>query len=289
MLQSIIINVIVFPLFLGTIIAILSSRFVEQKNFILALLVPIFACVIMIVLDGLPAFPPVRAIHKFPYIILGASLFFAVSALLKLRRNTIYWIIAFALTIALPTWWMGKSILFNNGHKATVVTILILLAIVGAFSYKSLSVKKAKPLPNVLPQAVFATSIAGALTAILGGYMGMLMFNAALAVMFGGYLLVTYIRYLKGNEQAFELTGHGALAMSWVSFSGIVVTAILAPKASALGLVLITLTLSALPLAYFYAPLVNRIPYALRPLLSGAIVAIPALAGIFVAGIEFAG
>ncbi|MCL7999300.1 hypothetical protein M8994_13700 [Brucella sp. 21LCYQ03] len=289
MLQSIIIKVIAFPLLLGAILALMTYRLERQQNLVLAFLTPLFACVVLIVLDGFPAFPPVRAAHKFPYILFAGGLFFAISAWLSPRRNIIYSGITFALMIAFPTWWMGKSILLNNSQKATVVTILVLLTVAGAMLYRYFAGAKAKPLPNVLPQALFATSIAGALIAIFGGYMGMLMFNAALGVMFGGYLFVSYVRYIKGDAQAFALTGQGALAMSWVAFIGVLVTGILAPKASSLALVMATCTLTAVPLAYVYAPVANRVPYILRPLLLGVIVAAPALAGILVAGMQFAG
>lgn len=289
MLQSIIIKVIAFPLLLGAILALATYRLEQQRNLVIAFLAPLFACVIIIVLDGFPGFPPVRAAHKFPYILFAGGLFFAISARLSFRRSIIYWGLAFALTVALPTWWMGKSILLNNSQKATVVTILVLLTVAGAFLYRCFAVAKAKPLPNVLPQAVFATSVAGALIAILGGYMGMLMFNAALSVMFGGYLFVSYVRYLRGDAQAFALKGQGALAISWVAFIGVLVTGILAPKASGSALILATCTLTAVPLSYVYAPVAGRVPYLLRPLLLGVIVAVPALAGILVAGMQFAG
>ncbi|MFD1200119.1 hypothetical protein ACFQ3K_17680 [Brucella gallinifaecis] len=289
MLQSIILKVIAFPLLLGVIIALASYRFERQKNLVLAFLAPLFACIIILVLDGFPAFPPVRAAHKFPYILFAGSLFFAFFAWRSPRLNIIYSSLAFVLMIVLPIWWMGKSILVNNGQKATVVMILVLLTVAGAVLYRYFAVAKAKPLPNVLPQALFATSIAGALIAIMGGYMGMLMFNTALAVMFGGYLFISYVRYLRGDAQAFALNGQGALAMSWVAFIGVLVTGILAPKASGLALVLAVFTLAAVPLAYIYAPVAARIPYMLRPLLLGVIVAVPALAGILVAGMQFAG
>lgn len=288
MLQTMILSIVVIPLVLGIVAALAANAAGSRKGAAIALLIPLFAAAALIGLDGWPAFPPVRSTHKFPYALAIGGVLFAIAALLHNRRSAALTALAALVSIALPLWWMGRTILANNLQKATVLAIITVLAVAGA-AWQAARQPSVAPETHVLPQAFFATSIAAALVAIFGGYMGMAMFNGALAALSGGFLIITYIRHLRGEEAAFALPGGGALAFAWVALMGVAVTALSAPKASAAALVATTLTLVLTPLASLYGPRFASLPRAARPLANGLAAALPALAGIAIAALQFAG
>jgi hypothetical protein len=285
MLQTVIISIVAIPLALG-LVAAFGRRHLPTAAF--ALLVPLLGVVVYLATEGVPSFPPTRAIHKFPYALAAGGVAFALGALVVRGISGVLAALAAAIAIALPAWWMGSNILANNSQKLTVVAILGVIAIAGAFFAASRS-RAGKIQIAVVPQAIFATSVAAAVVAILGGYMGMAMFNGGLAALAGGYVLIAYIRYMRGDRAAFALDGAGAFAFAWLAFMGLVTTAILAPKASTAALIAVGVTLAATPFAGLYAARVEGLPSALRPLALGAVSAIPALAGILIAGLQFAG
>lgn len=285
MLQTMIVSIVAIPFVLGLVAALGRTRL---PTALFALLVPLFAVVVYLGIEGVPAFPPVRAAHKAPYVLALGGVVFAAVALVVRRSAPALAALLAALSVALPAWWLGSNILANNGMKATVVAVLAVIATVGAFAAAS-TAASTRAGGAVLPQAIFATALASALVAILGGYMGMAMFNGGLAALAGGYVLVCYVRHLRGDAHAFALDGAGALAFAWVVFMGLVFTAILAPKASAAALIAVGLTLPAISLTAGLAARFSTIPAPLRPLTGGLIAAIPALAGILIAGLQFAG
>ena len=285
MLQTMIVTIVAIPLALG-IAAAFGRRTLPSAAFALA--IPLLAVAVYLGTEGIPGFPPTRAIHKFPYALAAGGVAFAIGALFLRRTGGILAGILAAIAIGLPAWWLGSNILANNSLKATVVVILGVIAVAGSY-FAASRAGAGKALPDVIPQAVFATSLAAAIVAILGGYMGMAMFNGGLAALAGGYLLVTYLRHLRGDATAFALDGAAGFAFAWVAFMGVVVTAILAPKASTAALIAVGLTPAATPFAGLYAGRLAGLPASLRPLALGAVSAIPALAGILIAGLQFAG
>lgn len=285
MLQTMIVTIVAIPFALGLVAAIARRRLPDA---VFTLLAPLLAVVVYLGTEGMPAFPPVRAAHKLPYVLAAGGVVLALAAIRMRRLPAALAALAAAFAIALPAWWMGGNILANNGVKLATVAVLALVAVAGTLAATVADVSRS-PGGSALPQAIFATSLASALVAILGGYMGMAMFNGGLAALAGGYVLVVYVRHLRGEAQAFHLVGAGAFAFAWVAFMGLVATAILAPKASAVALVCVGLTLATASLAPRIGGRLPGIPAALRPLLDGLVAAIPALAGILIAGLQFAG
>ncbi|WP_313614622.1 hypothetical protein [Agrobacterium sp.] len=288
MLQTMLLTIVALPLVLGVVASLVARKASRTGWILVAALIPLFAAVVLVGLDGLPAFPPVRAAHKLPYVLLAGGLVFAILAPFVRSRSAALAGFGALISLAVPAWWMGSVILSNSGRKLTVTLILIAIAVVGtiwATLAKSRDTAEQQP---VLPQAAFATALSTALVAIFGGYMGMAMFNGALTALFGGYLLVAYIAQLRGNQRAFNLGGLSGFAFAWVAFVGLLATAILAPQASSAALVIAGLTLTLLPLTSTFANRLKLAP-ALRPLICGLIVAVPAIIAILTAGLQFAG
>ena len=288
MLQTMLTTIIAFPLALGVAIAFLSRRFLNAPA-ILALLVPLSAVAIFIVLEGVPAFPPVRAVHKLPYVFAVGSVVLAAAAWRFRSPSTVFAAAAALIGLGLPVWWIGKNILASNNQKLVVTLALVSIAVAGVI-WSAVQRKTNDEAQNfVLPQAVFATLLATALVAILGGYMGMAMFNGALTALFGGYLLVSYIRHLRGDGAAFALSGISGLAFAWIAYLGLLTTAMLAPVASSAALIAVGLTLVLVPLSSIYTRRFSGVAISARPLVYGLVAAVPAIAGILIAGLQFSG
>lgn len=288
MLKTMLLTIVAIPLALGIVASLLARKASGTGLVLASALIPVFAAVVLVGLDGLPAFPPVRAAHKLPYILLVVGLVFAVLAPVIRTRSWLLAGVAALAALAAPAWWMGSVILANSERKLVVTLILIAIAVAGSIWTALRISDETQDRQPVLPQAAFATSLSAALVAIFGGYMGMAMFNGALTALFGGYLLIAYIVHLRGNRGAFSLAGPSGFAMSWTAFVGLLATAILAPQASSAGLIVAGLTLVLLP---FTSTLANRLQLApaLRPLVCGLVVAIPAIIAILIAGVQFAG
>ncbi|MBD9389789.1 hypothetical protein IB237_21560 [Agrobacterium sp. AGB01] len=287
MLQTMLLTIVAIPFALGVVASLLARKASGVGLVLASALIPVFAAVVLVGLDGLPAFPPVRAAHKLPYVLLVFGVVFAVLAPVIRTRSWLLAGVAALVALAAPAWWMGSVILANSERKLVVTLILIAIAVAGSIWVALRTSDETQDRQPVLPQAAFATSLSAALVAIFGGYMGMAMFNGALTALFGGYLLIAYIAHLRGNGGAFSLAGPGGFAMSWTAFLGLLATAILAPQASSAGLIVAGLTLVLLP---FTSTLANRLKLApaLRPLVCGLVVAVPAIIAILIAGLQFA-
>ena len=77
MLQTMLLTIVVIPLALGVVASLLARKTSGTGLVLVSASIPVFAAVVLVGLDGLPAFPPVRAAHKLPYILLVGGLAFA--------------------------------------------------------------------------------------------------------------------------------------------------------------------------------------------------------------------
>lgn len=288
MLQTMLLTIIAIPLVFGVAIAFLARQLQGARRVILALLIPVCAAAVFIILEGFPAFPPVRALHKLPYVLVIGGLVLAAASWRLRVQSAVISGVATLIALGLPVWWIGKNILASNQQKLIVTVALVAIAVAGVVRFASKRKAETGVQNPVLPQAVFATSLANSLVAILGGYMGMAMFNGALTALFGGYLLVIYIAYLRGDRTAFALGRVSGFAFAWVAYMGLLTTTMLAPVASSAALIATGLTLGLLTLSAHTSRLRN-VPAGLRPILFGLLAAVPAIAGILIAGIQFSG
>ena len=282
MLTQLLLTTVLLPLVLGVVIALPGTG--STKNLALtALLIPIAAAIASVAIEGLPAFPPVAAKQKLPVLLLGGGIIFAVLAVVlkkPLQRRVAA--LVSVLSLAVPAWWLGRNVLLANPTKAA--TLAVVLVIVALEMLVVASSRSRKPAAAAaLPAALIATAIGTALTAIMGGYIGMAQMNGALAALFGGWLLVRYIAYLRGNDDAFLLQGMAAFSFTWTAAAAVAMTVLFAPSASPVALVL-----CVLPTAVFVALNWRRAefahqPRALRPLISGGLAALPAIIAILMA------
>ncbi|CAN7422914.1 hypothetical protein LJR030_004355 [Rhizobium sp. LjRoot30] len=285
MLQQILLTTIVLPLVLGVLISIAGNGSSSARLAIAAFAIPVAAAVVSMAIEGLPPLPPVAAKQKFPLLLIGAGLVFAIlSFVLKQGLGRLSAIILAAISLAIPAWWLGRNVLAANPTKATTLAIvLVILAVLLALFSANRDGQTRQSAPAALPAALLWTAIASALAAIFGGYIGMAQMNGGLAALFGGWLLVRYVSYMRGSDDAFALTGIAAFAAIWTAAVSLAMTVLFAPSAAPAALIL-----AALPLAVAYALQARGIgfvgqPRFLRPLASGVITAIPAICAILIA------
>ncbi len=282
MITQILLTTVLLPLFLGVVIALVTEGASARGILLVALLIPLAGAVASVSIEGLPPFPPIAAKQKLPLLLLIGGVVFAILGVL-LRQVANRWIISLVgvASLAAPAWWLGRNVLAANATKAaTLAVVLVIVAIeIAAVSGRHTQ----KPSSAAMPAALLATAIGTALAAIMGGYIGMAQMNGALAALFGGWLLVRYIAYIRGDDTAFDLQNFAALSFIWTAAMGVTMTVLLSPSASPAALVL-----SVLPVAVFAVISRRGIgftaqPRFLRTLMIGALTAIPAIAAIFIA------
>ncbi len=282
MLTQILLTSVLLPLVLGIVIALAGKGASSQGILLTTLLIPVAGAIASVSIEGFPPFPPIAAKQKLPLLLLIGGVAFAIFGVL-LRQFLNRWVIALVgvVSLAAPAWWLGKNVLAANAAKATTLAIVLVIV---AVEIAAVSGRRAqRQSPSALPAALLATAIGTALSAIMGGYIGMAQMNGALAALFGGWLLVRYVAYIRGDDAAFDLQGLAALSFIWTAAMGVMMTVLLSPSATPAALVL-----SVLPVAVFAVLKGRNIdfikqPRFLRPLIIGALTAIPAIAAIAIA------
>lgn len=282
MLTQILLTTVLIPLFLGLVISLLGKGDTPRALVLTALLVPVAAAVASVSIEGFPPLPPVAAKQKLPVILFAGGIVIAALAVV-LRQSLNRWTVAIAgvISLALPAWWLGRNVLAANATKAATLAVVLVIALTALIAISGS--RSRKPPSAALPAALLATAIGTALAAVMGGYIGMAQMNGALAAFFGGWLLVRYIAYLRGDDAAFELKGMASFSFIWTAVMGVTMTVLLSPSATPAALVL-----AVLPSVVFAALVWRGIgfegqPRFLRPLSLGGLAALPALAAILIA------
>ncbi|CAN7710736.1 hypothetical protein [Neorhizobium tomejilense] len=288
MLLQILLTTVVVPFLFGTFIAAFAIIIPGQRRLQIALLIPLAAVAIHVLLEGMPALPPVSAKHKLPLILLGGALIFGLQAMvrrpLKIHMSTVLTVVV----LGGSTWLLGKNVMMADPTKAGAAIVILLIASV------ALGAVVARPRAgrpggeSCLAVALLAVSLAAALNAAFGAFVGMAQIDGALAALTGGWLLVGYVRYLMGNDDALALRGAEGLAFGFVISVHVIMTALFTPKASPIALVLAVLPLAV---AYFLVrgAGLGRVPRVLRPFAAGLLAALPAIISIAIAATLFDG
>jgi len=282
MLTQILLTTVLLPLVLGVVIALAGKGTNTAGILLTALLIPVAGALASVSIEGFPPFPPIAAKQKLPLLLIIGGVIFAILGVL-LQQFANRWIIALVgvVSLAAPAWWLGRNVLAANATKAT--TLAVVLAVIAIEIATVAGQRAQKPSSAALPAALLFTAIGTALTAIMGGYIGMAQMNGALAALFGGWLLVRYIAYIRGDDTAFDLKGFAALSFIWTAAMGVTMTVLLSPSASPAALIL-----SVLPVAVFAVLSWCKIGFMalsrfLRPLIIGALTAVPAIVAIVIA------
>jgi hypothetical protein len=284
MLVQIILTVVLVPMLCGMAISALGAGSSIRPVALTAFLLPLTAALASVMIEGFPALPPVAAKQKLPVILSAAGLVFAFLAVaVKDRAGRSVVAAVTVLSLAAPAWWLGRNVLAANQTKA--ITLAVVLVIIAVELYL-VSIRKSRteqPASLSLPAAVLASVIATAITALSGGYIGMGQMSGAVAAVVGGWILVRFVAFLRGNDSAFRTSGMSAFAFVWTGAAMIMMTVLFAPAASTSALAFSVLPVAAFLLFRNASVGFERQPRFLRPLISGALMAAPAIVAIALA------
>lgn len=232
---------------------------------------------------GPPVVPPVAASQKLIYLAFaGIVIGLLPERLLSAPTTSV--LIAIALAAALL--WLGWRRIAGGSLDPQMVAALVagLLAIVGSAMLMSLKVSPSPAVeePFLVPAAMLALCLAGAIISVLGASIVTGQLLGSLAALAGGWCLVQYIAVLRGGTAVAWSKGNGLLLI-FAAATVLIQVALLAPKVNPAALVLspLPLILAALMPGALRGLLPGVRP--LRPLIAGLLIAIPAMLAILTA------
>ncbi|MBB4066552.1 hypothetical protein [Gellertiella hungarica] len=276
MIADLILWTVLVPLALGLALG-LFSRHAGERRALGGGLLFVLALLAVVAIEGMPVFPPVAGKQKLPFVLAGLAVLFFLLGHVRRPAGRLPAAATVLLAAAVPAVWIGYRILSAAPVKAFLVFgLLFFFALAAALLSPSPRSRAQGQAP--LAALLFAL-IATAVVSVTGGYIGMAQVCGAAAAATGGWLLLSYVAYLGGDDAAMHPGPQPLLAWLVLTALLMAVTALLAPSANPVALVL-----AALPLA-LAAWLERRgpdLPRALQPVAAGAICAVPALAAILV-------
>ena len=238
-------------------------------------------------LEGVPPLPPIAAKQKLGYLLALGGL--AGFALIAWRFSPLISRLKYIALAALAVISLGWS---KFGGADDLWVLLLAIAVSGLLSAGSIAAmsltdsqtpQAAVERTFIIPTAYLTTAIAGSIVAASGLFLGMAQMLGALAAMLGGAIAVGFFALLARGRGIDLLPQGAAMAVANALLCAVALTALLAPSANGLALVLLSLG----PL--LAALLANRLAMALpgialfRPILAGAIIAVPAIIASLIA------
>lgn len=236
---------------------------------------------------GPPVVPPVAASQKLIYLAFAGIILGLLSERLLSERGGIGLaraLVAVALVAAFS--WLGWRRIAGSALDLQMIAA-IATGLSATFGAALLLPPRASPSPRaeepfLVPAAMLALCLAGAIISVLGASIVTGQLLGSLAALAGGWCLVQYIAVLCGGT-ALAWSGGTGLSLAYGAATVLIQVALLAPKANPAALVL-----SSLPVivaALVRGPLQGLVPGArpLRPLVAGLLIAMPAMLAILTA------
>lgn len=278
MIATLIVSTVLVPLLMGLALGFLDRLSGERRRLVAGLLF-LAAVVAVILIEGMPVFPPVAGRQKLPFALAGLALLFLVLGFVRLRAGRLSSALLVFVASAVPAGWIGYRLLAAAPAKAGAALAILLFFAAMAFLFQR-PAEGSRPGGSSPLIGLLFVLIATAIVSVTGGYIGMAQLSGALAAVTGGWLLVAYGAFLRGDDSA--LSPAALPLQAWLVLAGLfmVLTLLFAPSAS-----LVALFLTALPLVVALwlersAGFPAGLPRAFRPLLSGLLAGLPALAAI---------
>ena len=269
------------PMLLGIVLALLARSALASSSLVLTLLWAALTLFFYWDTLGPPAVPPVAASQKLIYLAFAGIV---IGLLPGLSGRTASIIVMAALAAAFL--WLGWRRIGAGALDLQMIAAIVvgLLAIVSGAIAMAL---RASPSPEVeapflVPAAVLAMALSGAIVSVLGASIVTGQLLGALAALVGGWCLVQYLATLRGGTATAWSRGVAFLLLYAVA-TVLIQVALLAPKANPVALILSPLPLIAAALVS--GPRQRFLPGArpLRPLIAGLLIALPAMLAILVA------
>lgn len=274
-MSDLIVNTVILPLGLGLVAGLVALAAARQR---LALWLVALVLVVAIVwrLEGMPPLPPVASKHRLAYA-LGVLLLLAplLAALPRPPR-----ILAAMALLASALAYIGLTKLFAAAAWPAALWLVPLPVLLGA-GLGFLETTRPAPDDFYAPRlALLLTAIAGAVIALIGGFVGMGQLLGALAAAIGGTLIVPYAAQLIGRPGP-SGAAHGVanILLGGALSAIILIVALFAPSPDPLAMLVLALT----PLSVTVMPALAGVDARLRPIVFGFVAALPAAAAVLIA------
>jgi hypothetical protein len=273
-MSSLVVLTVIVPLLLGLAAGLITLP-VARTNWGGWLAVAIVVTIIYALLEGVPPLPPVSSKQKLG-LVLGAMVLLA--PLVGRWKNARLPLSAVVLVAGIA--WIGSNKLLAGAAWPNALWLLPLIAI--------LTIGIGAPgRPRQSPDDVFAgqlgvlmSAIAGAVVALIGGFVGLGQLMGALAAALGGMLIIAYAALLLGKKQWLSDRSETTNWLLGAVLSAmLLITACFAPSPDPIALYLVALTL----LAPRLVPALSGLKAILKPFAFGAAAALPAFAAVGVA------
>ena len=269
MFSSLMISTIHAPLLLGLALAAFCLLW-PKRAWDLALAVGLLLAA-YILLEGLPALPPVASKQKLAYLLALAGILVAVAPRLRLALPVMTALFLLAATI-----WLGWPKLVQTGVLALAPALVpIISATVG-----SLSLPKAEQEPFLWPLALLIFAAGGAILSLLGVFVGFAQVSGAFAAFAGGTLLALYTAKLLGRGVSLSVPVAAFLLLALSSV--VILIGLFAPEINVVALAILSVTL-VMPAI---VPGFTAFPAALRPIAQGLVSSIPAACALALAYLQ---
>lgn len=263
MFVEIFLNTILFPLGFGVILYAATTVFKNHMPLVV-LIAGILMLGIYVLLEGMPALPPVSSKHKAAIIIAG----FVAITLITCRLDKAYFAVSSALLIGALAW-LGWNRLFDLSMLPRFLALIVPI-LLATFS----SIKFDWQQENNLawPITLLSFAIGGSLISLLGAYIGFAQALGAMAAFVGGYILIAYVLMIlrpNGMQAGLSRGVNQVILLGMMTL--LLVVGIFAPDVSPVAVIVLGLTF-LVPLFYSRFNGINNLS---KPILFGLIAAIP--------------
>jgi len=231
---------------------------------------------------GPPVFPPVSSVQKLVYLaLLGVIAGASVQLLPRAGAAA-----SAAVAIVVASLWLGWR-RFAQGQFDPQLLVAVIVAALIAIGVSAIVGQRPRPetpeRPYLAPGAVLGAAAAGAIASVLGASILAGQWLGSIAALVGGYCLLGYVGMLTGLQPTFGWSKAVEFFVAYAAACALIQTALLAPKANPVALLLTPLPFIVAPLiAHSLAPVLPR-ARLLRPLAAGLLIAAPAIASVLTA------
>jgi hypothetical protein len=262
-------NTIIWPLLLGAVLAGLLIV-LGPRDYLLGAIAAVMIFAVYVLLEGLPAFPPISAKHKLGLLLPVTALVVLAAVRFRLALTPVILGILAAAFV-----WLGWNRLFTAAAWPQSASIVILIS---AATLASRQVEKHPGDAFLWPGAFLCFTIGGAILSLLGLFVGFAQALGAFAAWLGGFLLIRYAALLVGRGN----TSLPPDALQIMLVSAVLVSLMIglfAPGISHIALIV----LSGCLIIPVFTPRFAGVPSWIKPFLSGLIAAVPAALSVLIA------
>jgi hypothetical protein len=262
-------NTIIWPLLLGAVLAGLLIV-LGPRDYLLGAIAAVMIFAVYVLLEGLPAFPPISAKHKLGLLLPVTALVVLAAVRFRLALTPVILGILAAAFV-----WLGWNRLFTAAAWPQSASIVILIS---AATLASRQVEKHPGDAFLWPGAFLCFTIGGAILSLLGLFVGFAQALGAFAAWLGGFLLIRYAALLVGRGN----TSLPPDALQIMLVSAVLVglmIGLFAPGISHIALIV----LSGCLIIPVFTPRFAGVPSWIKPFLSGLIAAVPAALSVLIA------